>query len=344
VRNPLKKQRRSRFHNFQSTQNKAKCYLGNTPLRLPSFLFTFCFLLFAISAIIPPMKHSLSHLPQEKQDELMLIKALILAKVPDVRMLVLFGSYARGNWVEDTHVEGYTTHVYQSDFDILVATKSKKTANDSNLHSRVEQAIAATGKVHTPLSIIYHTFAYVRHKIMEGQYFFADIKKEGIQLHKTGRHSLGKVKILTPQKRKKIAEEDFKQWFKNGQVFYRQYQNAVKMREYKNAAFQLHQTVESLYSAITLVFINYRFRTHDIELLGIKAVSYEPEFAKAFPRQTQKDNTAFKLLKKAYIDARYKKEYRITKKQLEYLAERVKVLQRLTKRICGEKIEGWSEA
>ncbi len=47
----------------------------------------------------------------------------------------------------------------------------------------------------------------------------------------------------------------------------------------------------------------------------------------------------FKLLKKAYIDARYKKDYKITKKQLEYLAKCVRKLQRLTKKICSEKIE-----
>ena len=41
------------------------------------------------------------------------------------------------------------------------------------------------------------------------------------------------------------------------------------------------------------------------------------------------------------IDARYKKDYKITKKQLEYLAERVKELQRLTKKICGAKIESF---
>ena len=41
-------------------------------------------------------------------------------------MLVLFGSYARGNWVEDVHTEGHTTHVYQSDFDILVAQQSRQ--------------------------------------------------------------------------------------------------------------------------------------------------------------------------------------------------------------------------
>jgi len=50
---------------------------------------------------------------------------------------------------------------------------------------------------------------------------------------------------------------------------------------------------------------------------------------------------AFKLLKKTYIDARYKKDYKITKKQLEYLAERVKVLQRLTNKICKERIESF---
>ncbi len=49
----------------------------------------------------------------------------------------------------------------------------------------------------------------------------------------------------------------------------------------------------------------------------------------------------FKLLKKAYIDARYKKEYKITKKQLEYLAARVKKLQKLTRTVCREKIESF---
>ncbi len=75
---------------------------------------------------------ALPHLPKLKQDELELIKNIILDKMQDVRMIVLFGSYARGNWVEDIHTEGHVTHVYESDFDILVTTKSKKTARDSS--------------------------------------------------------------------------------------------------------------------------------------------------------------------------------------------------------------------
>jgi len=42
------------------------------------------------------------------------------------------------------------------------------------------------------------------------------------------------------------------------------------------------------------------------------------------------------------IDARYKKDYKITKKQLEYLAERVKKLQKITKTVCKEKIESYA--
>ena len=44
-----------------------------------------------------------------------------------------------------------------------------------------------------------------------------------------------------------------------------------------------------------------------------------------------------------YIDPPFKsnQDYKITKKQLEYLAERVKKLQTLTKKICVAKIESF---
>jgi len=288
------------------------------------------------------MKDSLAHLPQEKQVELEIIRDIILEKIPDVRMVVLFGSYARGEQVEDIHIENHATHVYESDFDILVTTKLKKVADDPDAHDRVEKAIEATKQVQTPYSIIYHTFNYVREMILEGHYFFVDIKKEGVELyHKRGKFSLGAAKILTPQERKQIAEEYFKQWFKSAKGFYRFYEVGIEEKNLKGAAFQLHQATERFYSAVTLVFVNYRFRTHDIEMLGRKAVSYNAEFARVFPCETKQEDKAFKLLKKAYIDARYKKEYRITKKQLEYLAKRVKILQRLTKKICVAKIDSF---
>jgi len=288
------------------------------------------------------MKKSLAHLPREKQIELILITEKILEEMPDVRTIALFGSYARGDWVEDTHLEGHTTHVYESDFDILVTTKTKKDADGPETHDRVKDAIEATKQVKTPCSIIYHTFGYVKQMVLESHYFFVDIIKEGVELYrKKSKYKLGPANILTPQQRKEVAEEHFKQWFKSAKTFYTAYEHILEKRRYKEAAFLLHQATERFYGAVTLVFINYRFRLHDIERLGRRAVSYNAEFGKVFPRDTAGQRKAFTLLKKAYIDARYKKEYRITKKQLEYLAERVKLLQRLTKKICKEKIESF---
>jgi len=57
----------------------------------------------------------------------------------------------------------------------------------------------------------------------------------------------------------------------------------------------------------------------ELERLGRKAAGYNAEFAKVFPCAMKQEDKAYKLLKRAYIDARYKKEYRITRKQLEYL-------------------------
>jgi hypothetical protein len=127
--------------------------------------------------------------------------------------------------------------------------------------------------------------------ITEGHYFFSDIKKEGVHLYiKKGKFSLGKAKILTPQQRKTTAEEHFKQWFKSAKVFYGHFEFALGNRNYKEAAFMLHQATERFYSAVTLVFVNYRFRTHDLVRLGTKAVSYNADFAKVFPCETKDTN------------------------------------------------------
>ncbi|MHC4395558.1 MAG: HEPN domain-containing protein [Planctomycetota bacterium] len=287
------------------------------------------------------MKRSLAHLPEYKQKELELIKDIILEKVPDVRMIVLFGSYARDEWVEDTHLEGHVTHVYESDFDILVATRYKKTAEDLKIHDIVKQRINATGKVDTPYDIIYHNYNYVNKMITDGQYFFTDIQKEGIYLYRKHRHNIGTIKTIPPEKRKQLAQQEFKKWFKSAKEFFDTFYDDLGKRRYKKAAFELHQAVERFYSAVTLVFVNYRFRTHDIETLGKKAVSYDSEFAKVFPRDTDEQEKLFDLLRKAYIDARYKDSYEITKEQLEQLAPCVKKLHEVTERICKEKIESF---
>jgi HEPN domain-containing protein/predicted nucleotidyltransferase len=284
------------------------------------------------------MKRSLSHLPQHKREELKLVTRIIRKQFPSAHMLILFGSYARGEWVEDIYTEGHITYEYISDFDILVLTRLKKTANNFSKQNSVDDLVLQHKRIKTPVSVIYHSIGQVNHQLKEGRYFFSDIKKEGIVLYDTGKLKLERIRKPSPKKRKQIAQEDFKEWFTSAKEFYVQYEYAFQRRKYKVAAFLLHQAVERFYSSTLLVFTGYKGKRHNIEKLGRQVSSYDTAFLKVFPRATKEQDENFKLLKKAYIDARYKKDYKITKKQLEYLAKRVKILQRLTKKICVEKI------
>jgi len=287
------------------------------------------------------MKKSLKHLPKHKADELKRVVRIIRKQFRSAHMIILFGSYARGDWAEDTYTEGHITYEYISDFDILVLTRLKKTAQNHANQSRVDNLIVLNKAIKTPVSVIYHSIGQVNYRLKEGQYFFSDIKKEGILLYDTGKLKLERRRKLSPQKRKEIAQEDFKMWFKSAKEFYDAFEYKFNKRQYKVAAFLLHQATERFYTTTLLVFTGYKAKRHNIETIGRHVCGCDPAFLKIFPRATEQQDKRFKLLKKAYIDARYKKEYRITRAELEYLAKRVKILQRLTKKICKEQIEGF---
>ncbi|WP_331370587.1 HEPN domain-containing protein [Rickettsia hoogstraalii] len=76
----------------------------------------------------------------------------------------------------------------------------------------------------------------------------------------------------------------------------------------------------------------------DIEELGGRTANYNSELWEVFPQANEEQKECFELLKKAYVDARYDKNYRISKEQLLYLIERVEKLKNITERICLERI------
>jgi predicted nucleotidyltransferase/HEPN domain-containing protein len=291
--------------------------------------------------IILPMKKSLAHLPKHKREELKLVTEIILDECPTVLMIVLFGSYARGDWVEDTYVENHITYEYASDFDILVIVRSGKIVNSTDTWRRAE-ARARRFPVRTWTNLIVESIETVNNALARGHYFFTDIKKEGILLYNTREFKLARQRKLNPKERRGMARANFEEWSTSAKDAYRQYEHALHDRSYKWAAFDLHQATECFYGAILLVFTNYKPKMHDLEKLGHMVAGHDPALLTVFPQATDEQKKCFDLLKRAYVEARYNPGYKITKAQLEYLAERAKKLQRLTKRICQARIESYT--
>ncbi|HJK88518.1 MAG: HEPN domain-containing protein [Candidatus Megaira endosymbiont of Mesostigma viride] len=266
----------------------------------------------------------------------------ILAVARDqVAMIILFGSYAKGTWVRDWYVEGHITYSYESDLDILVVTKSPKyrglkgASFESDLTKRLERKGLRGKTFGAPwVTFVVEPIKYLNQQLEKSQYFFSDIKKEGILLYDSGEFTLAEPKDLNSEERKQIAKDDFDQWFPRAIGFIKA-TNYMLQDNYLNlAAFQLHQATESFYSAILLVFTGYKPRLHDIEKLGSLASNYSDELLKIFPRDTEEQEERFILLKLAYTEARYNKNYKITEEQLVYLIKRVEKLKSVTEEIC----------
>ena len=274
-----------------------------------------------------------------------IVQEILAAARAQVAMIILFGSYAKGTWVRDWYVEGHITYSYESDLDILVVTKSPKyrglkgASFESDLTKRLERK-GLRGKTFGAswVTFVVEPIKYLNQQLEKSQYFFSDIKKEGILLYDSGEFTLAEPKDLNSEERKQIAKDDFDQWFPRAIGFIKA-TNYMLQDNYLNlAAFQLHQATESFYSAILLVFTGYKPRLHDIEKLGSLASNYSDELLKIFPRDTKEQEERFILLKLAYTEARYNKNYKITEEQLVYLIKRVEKLKSITEEICTDWI------
>ena len=239
--------------------------------------------------------------------------------------IILFGSFARGNWMRELKEESDGRLLnYVSDYDILVIIKNHNSGSGSNainLESKINEKIEKRGldKKH-PTSIIIEPLVVVNKNLKKGQYFFSDIKKEGILLYKDDlAEDLKEAKELTNQEKKEIAQKYYDVWVEKMGDFFQQFRYAIKDEKYKMAAFLLHQTTECLYQCSHLVFTNYSPRLHDLEKLEKPLVYFSKKFLDVFPKNTKEEKDSFDLLKRAYVEARYNENYSITKEQLEYL-------------------------
>lgn len=290
------------------------------------------------------MKRSIKHLPKCTQEELEVLQELILASLINVRMIILYGSYARGEqvvWDESYDEHGVLTY-YQSDLDILVicetgdAIKVENYARDvivPKYDKRME------GRRHpTPPQIIVESTVTVNRAIRRKHYFFYEIMKDGILLYDDNKFQLGKPEKLPYREIKQYAEEEYVGCFHMGECFFKSGHVAKDEEEYKYGSFLLHQACERYYKAYMLVYGGTRPKSHRLDVLGSMSKSRSRGFANIFPVSTAEDREAFDKLCRAYIEARYSRLFVVSKDQYEYMIARTKLLREVTIRECAARM------
>jgi len=284
---------------------------------------------------------NITNLPAQKQEELNKITQTICNNCADIEKIILFGSYARGDYKEAKDLKEGRKSGHISDYDILVITSKKETALDSLLWKKITELCKSLNLSASP-RIITHDIEALNIKLAEGQYFYSDIKKEGIALFDAGNSELAEERDLTPKEKQRIAQEHFDEWFKSSESFFEIYEFCLGKKDYKRAAFSLHQAAESSYKTVLLVFSNYNPNEHFLGFLGDEAEKYSDLLKNIFSKITEEDEDRFRLLEYAYIGGRYDPEYRISKEDLEISAIDVKKLLQLTRKVCEEKIRNFN--
>ena len=250
--------------------------------------------------------------------------------------IILFGSYARGDWVEDP------VGRYFSDYDILVVVDHEDLTDIPEFWAKTEdrllEELTESKALRTQVSLIYHSLDDVNEKLRLGRYFFMDILRDGIVLHEEADQPFTEPKQLTSAEALRETRDYFEEWFESagkamkGAAFYR------SEGDLKDAAFLLHQATERLYHCIFLSRTLYSPKTHNLNRLRALTEQLEPRLRAVWPTDSKFEKRAYNLLREAYIKARYSREYAISVEELAWLAERVAMLQELVRELCTARI------
>jgi predicted nucleotidyltransferase/HEPN domain-containing protein len=284
------------------------------------------------------MKTSLDHLPAGKRRELARAVELIREgfaeaikgrraprfKNGKLLKVILFGSYARGDWVEDA------VGRYFSDFDLLVVVDHEDLADVGEFWLETEDRLReemALSTLKTPISVIYHSLDDVNEKLELGRYFFIDMLRDGIMLFEEPNHPFTEPKPLTSEQALAETREHFEEWCGSASEFLETARFTVSRGWSRKAAFLFHQAAESFYHCMLLVRSLYSPKTHNLNRLRALSEDLEPRLKNVWPNRTKFDRRCYELIRAAYVKARYSRHYRITPDELAWLEERVALLQ-----------------
>ncbi|MBU0555675.1 MAG: HEPN domain-containing protein [Alphaproteobacteria bacterium] len=296
------------------------------------------------------MQTSLDHLPPTKQRELERIVQILFAEFEDATALatqkwkkqgrilkvILYGSYARGGWVEDP-VGGY-----YSDYDILVVVSDERLTDTLDYWAKAadhllrEYSIAK--RLSAPVNFIVHSLKDVNEQLARGRPFFVDIVRDGVALYQLDGQPFDAPKPLDPVAAQTEAKTHFDQWYPKTQSGLKLARFAITEGENNDAAFLLHQTSERLYHCTLLVLTLYSPKSHKLNFLRDQAENVARDLILVWPRDTKFARRCFELLQQAYVNARYSPHYKITREELDWLTERVELLQKTVRDVCEQRL------
>jgi uncharacterized protein len=278
------------------------------------------------------MNTSLEHLPPAGREQLTMITGIIVKAIRPEK-IILFGMYA-----DTTGMPRHPFHdpplAQLAAFDLLVITRRGERRHEHEVQEIVENRCRAL----IPVTVLVHDIDYMNEQLLRGGYFFSMLRKEGILLFDA--HTIPIAKGSPPDLAgiRIRAEKDFATWSSKAEAYYRSALFNRQGKEWRLAAFLMHQAAECAYQAVLLTFTGYKPCTHNLDKLRRYTGRFSVALALVFPLHNAGEEQLFRLLVMAYVDARYKEEYPIGENEVDLLIGRVADLLSVAARVCVNRL------
>ncbi len=275
-----------------------------------------------MTAPSPEFNTSLAHVPANIQAELTTAVTLIHQTCKkDVAMIWLFGSYARGDFINDRRVdENGAVSEYNSDVDVLVVLRGKESGKKSNLHKKFIGLIEDSPELTSTFHVIYETLDNLNKSLNRSEYFYLDVVNEGVVLFEDN-VKLAQPQQLSPAQRRDISIGYFERFYQKAVESQQTFEYLYQKGALSGAIFSLHQMTERLFSLYLLVTTHYKPRTHKLYELRSRVATLAPEIKTIFPGDAKEDRKHFAFLGDSYIDSRYKPNYDVPLEVLDTLTQ-----------------------
>ena len=288
------------------------------------------------------MRRSTRFLPENKRQDLRQLVGLIREHIKDVGMIVLFGSYAKDKYVDyDQRIEFGVPTYYMSDYDILILTDKEIGAVRYSLFSKIKDRFFEDKNrpFHTHPQFINYGIDDFNYALSKAHYFETEIKRDGIVLYDSGEYKLARRRKLDFTEIKERALNYYEDKFGRALSFLVDVPHPLQRDDYKQASFYLHQATENFLRTISLVYILYSPKNHNLDELIRGCKAYTTELCKAFPRNTPEEERLFDLLQRSYIESRYNPNFEITKDDICALVPKVELLKQIVEKVCRERFD-----
>lgn len=244
--------------------------------------------------------------------------------------LILHGPHAEKNW----------EHVAPGEaFRLLVIVNYPRLARSERDWRMVRDRLRRAwefGEIARPVRLTVESLERVNGALAEGVPHFVTIAEQGIALYQMDGLRLQAPRRRLPRDRAIRGVAEYLRWHKGGRdflagaTFYRDQGNASL------AALLLHQACEHFYQCVLWSLTLHGPRTHALDELREAAEALDTRLCSAWPRDSRFERRAFGCIRRAYVEARYGRSYRISPQELTWAFARVEILAERAACVCSD--------